>query len=296
MAVAQESVVKQINSTGTFDHWSVRQVKESGIIGGKYMSLYEFYGNPTDTVRSNDAFVKPKDYLWRTNNVLATVFGVTKGQTAVFPEKRGDGYCARIENLKTTVAKTNVVVQGCFFLGDLPEPVKDMKNPMLKILYGIPFQGRPSALVFDYKTTVGNPVMNGNKVVGGEDWPVVQIYLQKRWTDSDGTIHALRVGTGVVRFTQTKKDWVNGYRLEVKYGDITKDADYVDYMGLLNDPETAFSAKDAKGNTVQVFEEGWASADTEPNYLIINFLASCREAYYGAVGNKLWIDNVVLEM
>ncbi len=294
--MAQQSVVDQINHAGTFDNWSVREIHESGIIGGGMKYLYEFYGSPKDTLRTGGALVKPADYPWRTNNVLAVVAGVTKGTTAVFPEKRGDGYCARIEVQKTTVASINVVVQGAFFLGDLPEPVKDTKSPMLKVLYGIPFEGRPSALVFDYKTTVGNPVIHGNKVAEGEDCPVAQIYLQKRWTDGNGVIHALRVGTGVIRLAETKKDWVNGYRLEVKYGDISKDADFVDYQGLVDNPDIAFSTKDSSGKSVQVLEEGWASADTEPNFLIINFLASCREAYYGAVGNVLWIDNVRLEM
>ena len=42
---AQQSVVDAINSFGTFDRWSTREVKESAIIGGATEKLYEFYGN-----------------------------------------------------------------------------------------------------------------------------------------------------------------------------------------------------------------------------------------------------------
>ena len=34
---------------------------------------------------------------WATSNVMAKVAGVVKTNTSVFPEKRGDGMCARME-------------------------------------------------------------------------------------------------------------------------------------------------------------------------------------------------------
>ncbi|MCD8208451.1 MAG: PCMD domain-containing protein [Bacteroidales bacterium] len=294
---AQQSIVDQINAAGTFDNWSVREIKESGIIGGAYKYLYEFYGSPSDTLRGNQAFVRPNGYHWRTNNVLAIVSGVTKGNVNVFPEKRGDGYCARIENIaesvNATVLKVNVVCQGVLFIGDLPEPIRDMNNPMLKMLYGIPFEGRPSAMVFDYKATVGNPVMYKKKIVEDHaaDYPEARVILQKRWVDKNGVTHALRCGTGWVRFTKQQNDWVDGYRLEIRYGDISHDSDFQPWEDLR--PEE-YSVLNEKGKPVSVPEEGWT--DDDPNYLIISFLASCSEAYYGAVGNMLWVDNVKLEM
>ena len=39
---AQDDIVRMINDYGTFDRWSVREVKESGIIGGNVEYLYEF--------------------------------------------------------------------------------------------------------------------------------------------------------------------------------------------------------------------------------------------------------------
>ena len=94
---AQESVVRQINEVGKFDKWCVREIKESAIIGGQTEYLYEFYGNQDTLVTGKKPFKAPEGYIWRTNNVLAVVAGVVKTNNTVYPEKRGDGYCARIE-------------------------------------------------------------------------------------------------------------------------------------------------------------------------------------------------------
>ena len=37
---AQDDIVKLINEYGTFDSWSVREIDESAIIGGKTKYLY----------------------------------------------------------------------------------------------------------------------------------------------------------------------------------------------------------------------------------------------------------------
>ena len=156
---AQDDIVKLINEYGTFDSWSVREIDESAIIGGKTKYLYEFYGSPADTLRTGKTpFSAPDDYLWRTNNVLAVVLGIVKTNTTVFPERRGDGYCARIEthteNVKALGINMEVTCQGCLLLGELPEPIRDTKSPMAKVMYGLSFTGRPSALQLDYKADV----------------------------------------------------------------------------------------------------------------------------------------------
>ena len=94
---AQESTVRKINEGGRFDNWCVREVKESGLIGGHTKYLYEFYGNQDTLVTGKTPFKAPDGYMWRTNNVLAIVAGVVKTNNTIFPEKRGDGWCARIE-------------------------------------------------------------------------------------------------------------------------------------------------------------------------------------------------------
>ena len=302
---AQNRTVEFLTEYGTLDFWSVREVRESGLIGGKTKYLYEFFGD-RDTLRTREPFTAPEGYLWRTNNVIAVVAGVTKTNNTVFPEARDGGYCARIETHIETVKamgiiNMDVVCQGAFLLGTLAEPIKDTKNPMAKVLYGIPFSGRPSAMEFDYKAEVGHEVIRGTgfsklKPMGYPDYPEIAIILQKRWEDSDGVVHALRVGTGIERITENIPEWINGHRLDVHYGDITGEPFFQDYMGLNNDPERAFHALNSEGKNVTVIEEGWADADEEPNFMIIKFLSSCNKAFYGGVGNILWIDNVQVKM
>lgn len=304
--LAQEDIVGLINSYGTFDNWCVREIKESGIIGGKTKYLYEFYGNPSDTLRTGKTpFQAPEGYLWRTNNVLAVVAGIVKTNNTVFPEKRGDGYCARIEThveeVKALGITMEVTCQGALMIGALPEPIKDTKSPMAKVMYGVPFNGRPQALKLDYKADVGHETIRGTgfskmKPMGYPDWPEIIVILQKRWEDAEGNIHALRVGTGIERISANIPDWINGHQVAIRYGDITGKPFYQDYMGLKTDPETAYHAMNSKGDNVIVQEDGWASPDEEPNYMMIHFISSCGKAFYGGVGNTLWVDNVEVVM
>jgi hypothetical protein len=303
---AQQDVIQAINSYGTFDKWCTREVKESDLIGGQNKKLYEFYGNYGNTVTGKTPFNAPSGYLWRTNNVLAVVAGVTKTNNTVFPEKRGNGYCARIEThieeVKVLgVVNMDVVCQGAIMIGKLPEPITTTKDPMSKVLYGVPFTGRPQALQFDYKADVGNEVIRGTgfsklQPMGYKDYAEVTFMLQKRWEDENGNIHALRVATGIQRITKSTEDWVNGYRINLHYGDITNESFYKEYMGLKTNPETAYRAVNSQGKIVIIQEHGWAPLGTEPNYMMIHFITSYGKAFYGGVGNTLWLDNVKVIM
>lgn len=303
---AQNSVVDRINSYGTFDNWCVREIKESGIIGGRTRHLYEFYGQPSDTLYTGKRpYTAPDGYLWRTNNVLAIVAGIVKTSNTVYPEERGNGYCARIEThieeVKALGISMDVTCQGALMLGILPEPIRDTKSPMAKVLYGLEFEGHPVALRFDYKADVGNEAIRGTgfsklKSLGYPDYAEITVILQKRWEDEDGNVHALRVGTGIERIMEDIPEWIDGHEIDILYGDITSLPEYKDYMGLKTDPETAYHALNSKGDNVIVQEDGWAEAGTEPNYLMVHFLSSCGKAFYGGVGNTLWIDNVQLIM
>lgn len=303
---AQEETVRMINDYGTFDRWSMREVKESGIIGGNTEYLYEFFGNQDTTVTNKQPYEAPEGYIWRTNNVLAIVAGVVKTNNTVFPEARDGGYCARIEThieeVKALgIVNMDVVCQGAFLVGALPEPIKDTKSPMAKVLYGVPFNGCPKALSLDYKADVGNEVIRGTgfsklKPMGYPDYPEITVVLQKRWEDEDGRVHALRVGTGIERIMADIPQWVNGHEVTVHYGDITSEPFYEDYMGLKTDPETAYHTLNSKGRNVVVEEDGWAEPGTEPNYLMLHFISSCGKPFHGGVGNTLWVDNVRLVM
>ena len=303
---AQQSIVNAINSYGTFDKWCTREVKESGLIGGQNKKLYEFYGDYSNTFTGKTPFKAPNGYLWRTNNVLAIVAGIVKTNNTVFPEKRGDGYCARIETHIEEVKvlgmiNMDVVCQGAIMIGELPEPITTTKDPMSKVLYGIPFEECPKALQFDYKADVGNEVIKGTgfcklQKQGYDDLAEVTFMMQKIWEEEDGSVHALRVATGIERICNDAPEWVNGHRINLHYGDITAEPFYQDYMGLKTDPKTAYRAKNSKGEIVIIQEEGWAPAGTQPNYMVLHFITSCGEAFYGGVGNTLWLDNVKIIM
>lgn len=299
---AQSDPISRINEYGSFDNWSVRQVKESGIIGGQMKYLYEFYGNRDTTFTGKTPYLSPEDYLWRTNNVLAIVAGVVKTNNTVYPEPRDGGYCARIETHIEEVkalgaVNMDVVCQGALMVGELPEPIKDTKSPMAKVLYGYPCSETPRAVRFDYKADVGHTAVRGTgfsklKVLDYPDSAEVTFILQKRWEDEDGRVHAHRVATAIERFSVDVPDWVDGHELALKYGDITEDPDYKYYMGLKSDPETAYHTINSRGENVIVEENGWAEVGTEPNYLILHFISSCGKPFYGGVGNVLWVDNV----
>lgn len=306
VSYAQQDIIDAINSYGTFDKWCTREVKESGIIGGQRKVLYEFYGDYSNTFTGKTPYSAPEGYLWRTNNVLAIVAGIVKTNNTVFPEKRDEGYCARIETHIEEVKvlgsiNMDVVCQGAIMIGELPEPITTTKDPMSKVLYGIPFNGCPKALEFDYKANVGNEVIKGTgfcklQPQGYKDYAEVTFMLQKIWEEEDGSIHALRVATGIERIIESTSDWINGHRVKLHYGDITKEPFYKDYMGLKTNPETAYRAVNSKGKVVIIQEHGWAPAGTEPNNMKIHFITSYGKAFYGGVGNTLWLDNVKVIM
>ena len=303
---AQTDVVNRINEYGKLDRWCVREVKESAIIGGMTKYLYEFYGDQDTTFTGKTPYKSPEYYPWRTNNVLAIVAGVVKTNNTVYPEPRDGGYCARIEThieeVKALgIVNMDVVCQGAFMVGSLPEPIKDTKSPMAKVIYGIPFDQCPKAVRFDYKSDVGHTAMRGTgfsklKTLDYPDSAEVTFMLQKRWEDENGRVHALRVATGIERFSESMPEWVNGHEVELKYGDITSDPDYEYFMGLKTDPETAYHTINSRGENVIVEEDGWAEIGTEPNYMILHFISSCGKAFYGGVGNTLWVDNIEIVM
>ncbi len=306
VASAQQNIVKAINDFGKFDNWCLREVKESGLIGGQTKYLYEFYGDRDTLVTLKTPFKAPYGYLWRTNNVLAIVAGIVKTNNTVYPEPRDSGYCARlethIEEVKVIgMINMDVTCQGALLVGELPEPITTTKDPMSKVLYGIPFTGTPRAVRLDYKADVGHEVIRGTgfsrlKPMGYNDYAEMTVMLQKRWEDEDGSIHALRVGTGIERIMEDVPEWRNGYEIVINYGDISCEPYYKEYMGLKTDPETAYHAVNSRGRNVIIQEDGWAEPGTEPTHLLIHFLSSCGKAFYGGVGNTLWLDNVEIVM
>ena len=132
--------------------------------------------------------------------------------------------------------------------------------------------------------------------MGYEDHAEITVVLQKRWEDEEGNVHALRVGTAIERIEEDIPDWINGHELVIGYGDITSEPYYKEYMGLKNDPETAYHAVNSQGRNVVIKEDGWAPVGTEPTHMMIHVISSCGKAFYGGVGNTVWIDNVEVVM
>ena len=285
---------------GDMDRWIDRQIKESAIIGGETKHVYAI--GPTMTIESNEAYKNMGGSPWASSNILARVAGITKTNTSVFPEKRGDGYCARLDTRMESVKalgfiNITVLAAGSVFLGEMHEPITGTKNPMRKLDTGIPFTQKPKALRFDYKIRMSereNRIratgFSRIKDVEGKDYPEVNLFLQKRWEDKDGNIYAKRVATMVVRFDRTTADWQNDATFTLLYGDITGHPDYDPDMMRLQVQERY--AVNSKGESVPIQEVGWGTAGDEPTHLQLQFTSSHGGAYIGSPGNSFWVDNV----
>ena len=284
---------------GNFENWVVRYIHESRLLGGQTRTLYGI--GATDTIDGNTPW-KAHGTPWASSNAYASPAGIDKGSNSVQPEKRGKGTCARLD-VKLEVVRAfgfvdiEVVVTGSIFLGKLYEPIKSTNDPYKNMDMGIPYTKRPTALLMDYKVKVSDEQTMTkalgvkHKTIPGHDTPEVFVYLQKRWEDKDGKIHALRVGTARLRFDKTEKEWHNDFRLPIRYGDITGLPDFRPYEKL----GFPFNMRNSKGKMTQVMEEGWADADATPTHLVVFFTSGCQPAFIGHIGNTLWVDNVRLE-
>ncbi len=286
---------------GDMDHWVVREIHESGIIGGQTKLLYE--PGPSDTIVGNIAFENKGGSPWRTSNVMAKVAGIVKTNTSVFPERRGDGMCARLETRYESVkvlgiVDIEVIAAGSFFLGEIHEPIRGTKNPQAMLCSGIPFTKRPKAIRFDYKVKaapeknrVRSTGFSRKSVVPGQDSLAVILLLQKRWEDKEGNVYSKRVGTMVRRYTESTPDWVNDATYPVLYGDITSRPEYEDYMRI--QVEERYTTN-SRGESVPIQEVDWAEPDDTPTHMVLQFTSSHGGAYIGSPGNTFWIDNVEL--
>lgn len=240
---------------------------------------------------------------WATSNVMAKVAGITKTNTSVFPEKRGDGYCARLDTRMESVkvlglVNITVLAAGSIFTGSVHEPIKGTKNPQKMLQTGIPFTKKPVALQFDYKVKMSGRenrirATGFSKItdVAGKDYPAAILFLQKRWEDADGNVYAKRIGT-LVTYYYHSTDWKNNATYEIMYGDITSRPEYKPHMMRLQVTENY--TVNSKGESVPIHEVGWGDENDEPTHLYIQFTASHGGAYIGSPGNSLWVDNVKL--
>lgn len=288
-------------SYGNMNRWVVRNIPESGIIGGNTKVLYEIA--PNDTVDGDIVYKNKGGSPWATSNVLAHVKGITKGSNAVSPDWRASGDRAAklstlIERVKVIgIINIDVLVGGSIFLGEMIEPIKSTDNPYSNMVMGVPFTRRPKALQYDYRvempstdSRIYSSGFGRKKTLPGHDNAEVYIILQRRWEDSEGNLYARRVGTGRERFGESTDGWVNGHRLEVMYGDITGRPEYKDYMGLIP-VDKSYYARNSKGKMVPVKEVGWDKPDAVPTHMLVMASAASGTAYIGTPGLTLWVDN-----
>lgn len=282
---------------GDFSQWVTRHIPESAIIGGNTKTVYEI--GPTATVDGAKAYRNTGGSPWATSNVYAKVKGIVKGSNAVFPFDRGGGNkCAKltslIEQVKVLgVINMDVMVSGSIFLGRMLEPVTSTSNPYAKMEAGVPYTKKPKALVLDYKVDMpaGNTRtkatgFGGKKTLQGRDAAVVYVFLQHRWEDADGKLHATRVATAGEKFGSST-GWVNGHRVPLKYGDASSMGSYVS----LRNGKRAYYARNSKGKMVPVEEEGW-DANAEPTHVVMMLSSGSGEAYVGTEGLTFYVDNV----
>lgn len=277
---------------GDMDNWIVREIHESGIIGGNTKWLYEL--GPSDTIVGNTAFRNMGGSPWATSNVMAKVAGVVKTNTSVFPEKRGDGMCARMETRYESVkvfglVDIEVIAAGSVFLGTVHEPIKGTKNPQAMLQSGVPFSKKPKALRFDYKVKaapeknrVRSTGFSRKSTVAGQDSLAVILLLQKRWEDAEGNVYSKRVGTMVQRYTESTPDWVNDATYPILYGNITSKPEYKPYMRIQVEERYTLNSK---GKSVPIQEVGWAEPGEAPTHMVLQFTSSHGGAYIGSPGN-----------
>lgn len=286
---------------GDMESWTVRYIEESKLLGGQTKTLYCLA--PTDTIWENGPYTYGQDgNPWSTSNAYANIIGIEKAAGTMAPEAREEGgTCCRmdVDMLGVRVMgmiDIEVLVAGTMFTGRTIEPITTAKDPYRNIDFGVPFTGRPTALMFDYKCIVSPEdwvwYAKGTakpKKQEGHDEAEAYVYLQHRWEDEKGHIHSIRVGTGYKRFSEDQLTWVNGYRLPIHYGDITGEEWYEDYMGF----KGIQRGMNSRGKMTLIQEEGW-DGTLEPTHLVIMLTSGKYEAFVGKEGNVLWVDNVNL--
>lgn len=282
------------------DNWYSRKLKESVLLSGETIELYGV-GKVSPTADLTDMKLKDHTSPWSATNIYAKMV-LDVGNTRVIPEKRGDGYCARLETKirKDNIAgfKVNVLLAGTLFLGETIEPVKGMKEPEKSASQGIPFTGMPKAVKFDYKYHIGKSRVEATtnvKPAPGEDKADFSILLQKRWEDSNGNVFATRIGGNRLFFTGAVNQWVNGATYPVYYGDATNLPQYdPKTMGLIPSVGKVY-VKNSKGAIVPLVEKGWGKPGETPTHLIMYFTSSYEGMKYtGSTESVFWVDNIEL--
>lgn len=276
LAALSVTAQERIEVLNDFESWTERSIKESAIIGGKTKTLYKPGG------------------VWGCSNAYAKVMGVEKVSVSVTPEKRGNGTCCRMESKLEVVSAIGInfkaLATGSIYTGKMVDVIsaKQTSDPNSAIDMGIPFTGRPTALILDYKALIKDekavyaPAKTQVKEVEGRDAGIITLFLQHRW-EENGHVYAYRVGTVQKKITQSTDDWKNDFRIPVIYGKSS--------VALAKNNQKTHNSK---GEMVNIEEVDYR-ADVEPTHLIVQISAGCMPPFTGCPGNIVWCDNIRLE-
>ena len=268
------SAQERVEVLSDFESWKTKQIKESSLIGGKTKTLYKLGGT------------------WDCSNAHAKAMGVDKVSVSVRPEKRGEGTCCRMESTLETVSAIGInfkaLATGAIYTGKMIDVVgmKQSSDPNSAIDMGMPFTGRPSALILDYKALIQNqtavyaPAKTHVKEVEGRDAGQITLILQHRW-EENGHVYAYRVGTIQKKITQST-DWQNDFRLPITYG-----------KSVVALTSNRHKTHNSKGEMVCIEELDYRG-DLEPTHIIIQISAGSMAPFTGCPGNIVWCDNVRL--
>jgi len=269
------SAQERVEVLSDFESWNTKQIKESSLIGGKTKTLYKLGGT------------------WDCSNAHAKAMGVDKVSVSVRPEKRGEGTCCRMESTLETVSAVGInfkaLATGSIYTGKMIDVVgmKQSSDPNSAIDMGVPFTGRPSALILDYKALIQNqtavyaPAKTHVKAVDGKDAGQITLILQHRW-EENGHVYAYRVGTAQKKINQSTDDWNNDFRLPVTYGKSP--------VALANNRHKTHNSK---GEMVCIEEVDYRG-DLEPTHIIVQISAGSMAPFTGCPGNTMWVDNIRL--
>jgi hypothetical protein len=282
------------------DYWYARKVKESILLSGNTIELFGVGKVDPNSDFFDTSLNDPKS-PWGTTNIYSKMV-LDLGNTRVYPEKRADSFCCRMETAirKDNIAGLNVevLIAGTLFVGEMIEPVRGLKDPLKNVNQGIPFNKKPKAIKFDYKYTVGKQRVKAVYSIDpaeGEDKSEFCLILQKRWEDKDGNVFATRIGGARQFFTGTVNQWINRAIFPVSYGDVTRLPEYnAKTMGLIPGAGEVF-VKNSKNEMVPLVETGWGKQDDVPTHLILYFTSSYQGVLYlGSTESVFWVDNIEL--
>jgi hypothetical protein len=284
----------------SFDTWYYRTLTESALLGGETKHLYEI-GVLNPLSEQEKLHGKDPDSPWGTSNFMVKM-GFNKAVNSVFPDTTKEGYCCRLETklfgVNTLGLKVNVLVAGCLFVGEMIEPVRNIREPLKKMNHGIPFTGKPKAIRFDYRYHPGENRIKSvytSSPVEGSDKAEFCLILQKRWEDEKGRIWAIRIGGIRTVLSGTAGKWARDTTFAIHYGIITREPFYhPETMGLIPEVSEMY-VKNSKDQLVMLTETAWGKEEDNPTHLVLYFTSSYQGVdFTGSPESTLWIDNVCL--